>query len=273
MNTRNELINEICTEKNITVDYLSADYILRLAKDGQSRHIFGPYWDLNSAAADRLACDKAGCYTMLHHSGIPAIEHKIMYNPLRWGYLLDSTGTMANALTYFETHNKAVVAKPNKGAQGRDVFLCNTPLQLETAMQTIFSTEPDIALCPYHEIYTEYRVFYLGGQARYIYGKAKGEDWRHNLSQGAKAFEVNDGNLRARLSDLAVLAARCININFATVDIVALEKGELAVLEINSGVQAQYLLEQLPHRWGTIKAIYTDAISSMFSDVYAVQKQ
>jgi len=264
MKIRNELINEICAENNISVDYLSGDYILRLVKGGHPRHIFGPYWDLNSAAADRLACDKAGCYTILNHSGIAAIEHIIMYNPLRWSYLLNETGTMANALHYLEANNRAVVVKPNKGAQGHDVFFCKTPFALETAIQKIFTTEPDVALSPYHEIYTEYRVFYLNGRAYYIYGKTKGDDWKHNLSQGAKAFEVNDGNLRARLAELAIQAAKCININFATVDIASMEMGELAVMEINSGVQAQYLLEQLPHRRGTIKTIYADAIAAMF---------
>ena len=264
MNIRNQLINEICAENNITVHYLSADYILRLEKGNKPRHIFGPYWDINSAAADRLACDKAGCYTMLNHSNIPAIEHIIIYNPLRWSYLLDENGAMKNALSYLEANNRAVVVKPNKGAQGRDVYFCDTPFRLETAMQTIFITEPDAALSPYHEIHTEYRVFYLSGRVYYTYGKTKGDDWKHNLSQGAKAFEVNDGNLRAKLAELAIQAAKCINISFATVDIAELETGELAVMEINAGVQAQHLLEQLPHRRGTIKTIYADAIKAMF---------
>jgi len=266
MKIRNELINEICLHHNITVDYLSEDYLLRLTKGGQNRHIFGPYWDINSAAADRLACDKAGCYTMLNHSDVPAIEHMIMYNPLRWSYLLDENGTMKKALEYFEANNRKVVVKPNKGAQGRDVFFCDTPFALETAFQTIFVTEPDVAICPYYEILTEYRVFYLNGQVRYVYGKTKGDDWRHNLAQGAKAFEVEDGNLRAKLAELAIQAARCINISFATIDIVVLENSELAVMEINAGVQVQILLEQLPHRREKIKSIYADAITSMFEE-------
>ena len=264
MTIRNQLINEICQENNITVEYLSADYILRLVKDGQPRHIFGPYWDLNSAAADRLACDKAGCYTLLNHSGIPAIEHIIMYNPLRWTYLLDNSGMMQNALAYFEANNRMVVAKPNKGAQGRDVFYCDTPLALEQAMQTIYISEPDAALSPYYDIPLEYRVFYLNGRCCYIYGKTKGDDWKHNLSQGAKAFEVDDGNLRAELAELAIQAAQCININFATVDIAMPDGGEPLVMEINAGVQAQHLLEQFPHRRSTIKSIYSDAIKAMF---------
>jgi len=273
MEKRNNLINEICAENDITVDYLSGDYILRLAKGGHNRHIFGPYWDINSAAADRLACDKAGCYTMLHHAGIPAIEHIIMYNPLRWSYLLDDDGMMKKALEYFEANNRKVVVKPNKGAQGKDVCLCETPFAMETAIQRVFVSEPDIALSPYHEIATEYRVFYLNGNVHYIYGKTKGDDWRHNLAQGATAFEVEDKGLYAELAKLAIQAAKCINISFATVDIVTLENGRLAVMEINAGVQVQILLEQMPHLRGKIKDMYTAAIASMFGCSLPIPRQ
>ena len=264
MNIRNELITEICKEQNIKVEYLSSDYLVRFAKGDQTRHIFGPYWDINSAAADRLACDKNGCYTMLNIAGVPAIQHEIIYNPLRWSYLVNDAGTMSKAIAYFEANNKNVVVKPNQGAQGKDVYRCETLLAMEQAIQTIFATEPDVALCPYYEIYTEYRVFYLNGRVHYFYGKTKGDDWKHNLSQGAKAFEVNDANLRDRLTELATQAAKSININFATIDIASLENNALAIMEINSGVQAQRLLEQLPHRRNTIKAMYAEAIGSMF---------
>ena len=263
MNIRNQLINEICKEQGIKIEYLSADYLLRFTKGSQVRHVFGPYWDINSAAADRLACDKNGCYTMLNIAGVPAIEHEIIYNPLRWSYLIDDAGTMSKAIAYFEANGKKVVVKPNQGAQGKDVYYCDNLLAMEQAMQTIFATEPDIALCPYYEIYTEYRVFYLNGRAHYFYGKTKGDDWKHNLSQGAKAFEVNDKKLQAKLEALAIQAAQSININFATIDIASLENNALAIMEINSGVQAQRLLEQLPHRRNTIKAIYAEAIGAM----------
>jgi len=264
MNIRNDLINEICKEKGIRVEYLSQRYILRLTNNETARHIFGPYWDLNSAAADRLACDKSGCYTVLNNCGVSAIEHKLFFNPLQRAYLLAYEGTMQNALAYFETNNSQVVVKPNQGAQGRDVYFCESPKALEHAMQTIFTTDPDAALCPYHAIYTEYRVFYLMGRIYYIYGKTKGDSWKHNLAQGAKAFEINDGSLRTQLSKLAIYAAKSININFATIDIASLENNELRVMEINSGVQAQLLLEQLPHRLKLIKGIYADAIEEMF---------
>ena len=264
MSIRDELIKEICNENGITIQHLSQDYILRLTKGERVRHIFGPYWDINSASADRLACDKAGCYIVMESAGVHAIEHIIIYNPLRWAYLLEDKGTMLDLVAYFEANNRRIVAKPNQGAQGHGVRYCDTLLSLERAVQTTFLTEPAVALSPYHEISTEYRVFYLNGRAYYMYGKTKGDDWRHNLAQGAKAFEVNDDVLQAKLADLAVQAARSIDINFATIDIALLENDALAIMEINSGVQAQYLLEQLPHKRDTVKSIYANAICSMF---------
>ena len=266
MSKRNELLNEICKEQNIRIEYLSNDYILRLTKGDRCRHIFGPYWDINSACADRIACDKSACYTILNNCGVPAIEHFLLFNPLRWSYLLSDKGTMPGVIDFFEANNRKVVVKANDGAQGNDVFLCDTLLAMEQAIQTIFIREPQLALCPYHEIYTEYRVFYLNGRTHYMYGKIKGEgDWRHNLAQGAKAFEVSDSNLREKLSELTIRAAKSIGINFATIDIASLENNELAIMEINSGVQAQYLLEQMPHRRSTIKAIYSEAVCAMFA--------
>ena len=263
---RNDLINEICKEKGIRVEYLSQKYILRLTKGSITRHIFGPYWDINSASADRLACDKAGCYTILSNCKVPSIEHKLFFNPLQRAYLLADEGTMQNALAYFEANNNQVVVKPNQGAQGRDVYFCDSPRTLEHAIQTIFITDPDVSLCPYYAIYTEYRVFYLKGRVHFIYGKTKGETWKHNLAQGAKAFDVNDSGLKAKLAELAIRAAKSIEINFATIDVASLENNELVVMEVNSGVQAQLLLEQMPHRRETIKGIYSEAIGAMFGD-------
>jgi len=264
MNYRNEILNEICKDEGIKIEYLCQKYILRLTKGETTRHIFGPYWDINSAAADRLACDKAGCYAILNNCGVPAIEHKLFFNPLQRAYLLDNEGNMPNALAYFETNGGKVVAKPNLGAQGRDVYYCDSPKSLEHAMHTIFLTEPDVAICPYHKIHTEYRAYYLYGRVYYVYGKVTGDTWKHNLSQGAKAFDVNDHSLKEKLTKLAIQGAKAIDINFATIDIASLENNKLAILEINSGVQAQHLLEQAPHRRSTVKGIYVDAVGGMF---------
>jgi len=269
MTNTNAFISEICAERGITYDAYSHGYILRLTKGNQVRRLYGNYWDLNSATADRLACDKCGCYTLLHASGIPAIAHTLVYNPATRGDWAGEEGTMQTALAYFEKHNRRVVVKPNHGTQGRDVYLCKTPLELEKALMTVFANAPDAALSPYVDIGMEYRVFYLAGRAYFMYGKARGESWKHNLADGATAFELTaesaDANLQAELAALATRAAQCIGIQFASIDIAHLADGSLAIVEINSGVMAVRLLAQLPHLRPTIKDMYAEAVDLLFA--------
>jgi len=269
MNSPRDFVKEICDEEGIALDILSHGYVLRLTKNDTSRQVFGSYWDLNSAAADRIACDKTACYSLLRSSQIPAIPHVLMFNPQRRAGWSGEEGTWTRALHYFEANNQKMVVKPNQGTKGESVYYCDSIPALEAAVQAIFMTQPDAALSPYQEIETEYRVFYLNGKCRYAYGKTKGDSWQHNLSQGATAFEISkstpeDKKKLARLENLASRAASCIGINFATIDIAESAEEKLEIMEINSGVQARQLLEQLPHLQDTIKQIYADAINSMW---------
>lgn len=151
---------------------------------------------------------------------------------------------------------------------GQDIYLCDTIPALEAAAQTIFNTQPNAAMSPYHKIGTEYRVFYVGGECPFAYGKTPdlSRSWQHNLAKGAKAHPLpaNKTRLTNDLNTIASRAAKTIGINFATIDIAELESGELTIMEINAGVQARYLLEQHPHLKDTIHEIYTTAIQLMF---------
>ena len=253
MNEPSDFIKEICGEADILCESLSQGYILRLTKGGRSRHIFGSYWDINSAAADRIACDKTACFLILEKNGIPAILHQIYFNPR-----LKPDWAEKNAQAFLDKHKKVVI-KPNQGTKGLNIFLCQTAQELEAAAQAIFDSHTDAALSPYVEIEHEYRVFYINGKCPLVYGKARSPlSWQHNLSQGARVFEVTDG--AQQLKDLACRAARAIGINFATVDIARTACGEIMVMEINSGVQAKQLLEQLPELRGVVKGIYREAV-------------
>lgn len=274
--SQRDFINEICEEEGIILESLSQGYVLCLTKNGATKRIFGSYWDINSAASDRIACDKSACYLVLDKSGIPAIAHELLYNPLRRIGYAGAKGAWTRALDYFETHNRRVVLKPNQGTKGKDVYYCDSIPALEAAAQAIFANHPDAALSPYSEIETEYRVYYLAGECPFAYGKAKGNNWQHNLSLGATAFEITEpdpsqGKTIAkinkhltRLKTLATIAAECIGITFATIDIAQFPTGELSVMEINSGVQARQLLEQLPHLRPVIKNIYSSALRALY---------
>lgn len=263
MNNQSDFINEICNEEGILLESLSHGYVMRLTKNS-ARHIFGSYWDINSAASDRIACDKTACSSLLKKSEIPAIEHKLLCNPLRYIGWAGKDSTWVRALNFFKKHDSKVVLKPNQGTKGEDIYLCETIPVLEAAAHAIFTKHFDAALSPYNEIETEYRVFYLNGNCRFVYGKAKGYTWQHNLNQGAVAFETSDPTKLAQLEKLATQAANGIGITFATIDIAESLSSGLAIMEINSGVQARQLLEQLPHLRPVIKNIYKDAIQMLF---------
>jgi glutathione synthase/RimK-type ligase-like ATP-grasp enzyme len=257
------LIKEICEENDISVETLSFGYLLRLTKDGQTRHIIGNHIDANAAAADRIASDKCACSLLLNRQGINAIPHELVFNPVRRGNWISGGGTWLQALEYLNKHRRVVV-KPNNGWQGHDVYLCETPAELELALHLIFQKEPDACLSPFYEFDHEYRVFCVYNEALYAYGKKRASgDWKHNLSGGASAFEIKNDELLNKLFDTALNAARCININFATVDIAQLKDGSLIVVEINSGVVAQKLLEQMPEMRSVVKGIYYKAVAGM----------
>jgi len=292
MHTQRDFINEICAEKNITIESLSQGYVLRLTKGSTRRTIYGPYWAINSAASDRIACDKCGCYALLNESGVPAIPHFLLSHPVkRFGWTGD-TGIWSQAIKLLNTH-KTVVVKPNQGSNGNGVQLCENINQLEAAVHSLFAAGADVAVSPFYKIKNEYRVFFLNGECHFAYGKTKNpDDWRHNLSQGATAFELTEqaavplpeGSVAglclaerrglgqrpiimkqlSQLKTLASQAATAIDINFATVDVAEFENGEIVIMEINAGVQAKQLLEQLPHLRPIIKDIYAGAIRAMF---------
>ena len=269
MYSQRDFINEICDEENIEIKSYSGDYVLKLTKNGTTRNIFGAFWDINSAAADRIACDKTACFELLHSSGVPAIEHILFNNPLARQMWAKPEGSWAYALMIFEAFGRQVVLKPNQGTRGNDVFFCDTIPKMEAAAHTIFSNHSAAAISPFVKIHTEYRVFYVCGKCPLVYGKEAGATWQHNLSMGAKAVEFviktnDDKQLLGDLKLLATRSAKRIGINFATVDIAKTESNELFVMEVNSGVQARLLLEQHPHLMDEVRKIYRAAILRMF---------
>ena len=262
--TPKEFAQDICSEHGILYETLSNGHIARLTKGDKIKHLSGPYWDANSAASCRIACDKAACYAILHHSGVPAVAHELLLHPVkRMGYTGEN-GTWLQAIKFFTKHNNCVVVKPNSGSNGYAVQRCETLQELEAAVHLIFAESPSAAISPYYEIKTEYRVFYAFGSCPFAYAKqTSATGWQHNLSQGATAVEIVDTEKLGKLKKMACDAAHAININFATVDIIETMLGEYLVIEINAGVQARQLVTQLPHLYPVAKSIYETAILNM----------
>lgn len=166
------LMKEVCSEMDIKVKKLSYDWILQLSKDGKVRHITGTRFDLNPEATGDIACDKYATYEVLSSQDVPVIEHVMIFNPATRASLIGDEGIWLTVTSEFLKHG-CLVVKPNYGCEGQGVFLCHNIKETEAAIQKLFKTQNSVSVCPYYDIKTEDRTFYLDGEVKLIYGKTK----------------------------------------------------------------------------------------------------
>lgn len=166
------LMRELCTEMGIGFEKLSFGWILQLTKDGKVRHITGNRFDINPEAGGNIARDKYATYEVLKSQNVPIVEHTMIFNPaMREKYISDE-GLSLTIISEFLKFG-CLVVKPNNGCEGIGVFLCHTLKETEIAIQKLFKKHGSISICPFYDIKTEYRTFYLNGKIYLIYGKTK----------------------------------------------------------------------------------------------------
>ncbi len=167
------IIKELCHEMGIKVEKLSYGWLLQLSKDGKIRHITRNHFDNNPQATGEIANDKYATYEVLKSQGVPVIEHTMIFNPATRSKFIPKEGTWDMVLEKFLKHHKLVV-KANDGCQGKEVQLCHNVREIEIAIQKLFHQgQASLSICPFYDIKTEYRTFYLNGEVLFIYGKTK----------------------------------------------------------------------------------------------------
>ena len=86
-------------------------------------------------------------------------------------------------------------------------------------------------------------------------------NWRHNLDAGAEPVLLQQGAVRERCVELALAAAKSIDLRFGSVDVVEVDNS-WRVLEINSGVVMEALSKTRPD---LVYAAYAAALDKAFS--------
>lgn len=202
------MLGEVCEEKGIKMEKLSYNWILQLTKDGKVRHITGCRFDINPEASGDIASDKYATFEVLNSQNIPMIKHTMIFNPASRGAYVDNDGTWLKITSEFLKNGKLVV-KPNNGCEGQGVYLCKTLKEVEVAVQKLFKSNASISICPYYDIITEYRTFYLDGKVFLIYGKTKPfviGDGRKTLGELIEELNLPDKNVvRENISSLDLL--------------------------------------------------------------------
>jgi glutathione synthase/RimK-type ligase-like ATP-grasp enzyme len=85
--------------------------------------------------------------------------------------------------------------------------------------------------------------------------------WRHNLDSGAEPVLLQQGATRERCVEIAIEAAKSIEMRFGSIDVVEVDNG-WRILEINSGVVMEALGKAHPD---LVYAAYSAALDRVFS--------
>lgn len=154
------------------MEKLSYDWVLQLSKDGKVRHITRNHIDINPQATGDIANDKYATYEVLKSQNVSVIEHTMIFNPAMRTKYISEEGIWPTIIAEFKKKG-CLVVKSNNGCQGQEVSLCHTLKETEVAIQQLFENYESVSICPYYDIKTEYRTFYLNGEILLIYGKTK----------------------------------------------------------------------------------------------------
>lgn len=298
------IVGDICEKLGIELSMFSGDWVMRLKKGERAMFVCGYQFPLNDAAAEGICADKAACFAVLNDSGIAAVEHSFFMSPSNIHYsgengnwaemtaLLEKFRRVVVKNNYGTGGANIYIAqtRPELEKAVSDVFrvsrgLSISPyLDIDDEYRTIWCVgEP--MLC-----YRKLRPSVTGDGLRSIAELAaaafgvlpsepdsrldprripeKGETvfltWKHNLGRGASAEILTDDAMREKVTYLASRAARTLNVNFASIDIVRLGD-ELRVLEVNSGIMTEAFASQSRENYLTALSIYERAIRHYFA--------
>jgi len=176
----------------------------------------------NDGHAVERTVDKAMTSFLMHHHGVPT--------PATW---VCESREHAHSIILRETMaGRPLVIKPLFGSQGQGVLRLESgspfPVPMEAHVDGLYylQTYVDSGEGAWHD----HRVFVINGQAVGAMIR-HGSSWVNNVAQGGRCeFLPPTG----AIADLAVAAARAVDIDYCGVDVIRDRQGRLSVLEVNS---------------------------------------
>lgn len=220
-----KIIEEICNEEKIDFKFYSFGYIVKLEKDNKHRYIIGNKFDINMQASGTIMSDKAATYTVLNGHSIPAVEHKIIFNPITREHYVGDDGVYSEVFNYFNEHDRRIVVKSKDGYGGKSVFLCDDIKRLERKVFEILEMKNDLCLSPFYDVKNEYRTFCLGRECLLTYSKNKPYvtgNGKNNVRELIEAYD--SGLLEKFIKEKDAMLENGIDYDYVPID------GEVIVL-------------------------------------------
>jgi hypothetical protein len=197
------VLRDLSRRYGVTLESLAQGWIVRLTRGPVVRYVHGYSFDLNTAATQAIACDKAATSDVLAAAGVPRVEHRLCLHPDKARFV-PHPGNWRGMLDFFESHGRDVVVKDNTGTGGRGVLRARSAVQLEAAALELFRHGHDVALSPFVEIIEERRFVMLDGACEAAYTKVRPAvtgDGRRTVLE-LLAEQVRAGGLSAEMSRL-----------------------------------------------------------------------
>lgn len=293
----NQIIKEICIEENIQCQELSDDWVIKLTKDNTNKFIVGYKFDLNTQAVSEICNDKFALYAVLESEKIPVIKYNILFKneekKLEHYFRLynenvvlkPNNGTCGNNVLHICELNELKEEYQRLIKNHYSVSICPF-YEIESEYRVIYlpnlqytykKVKPIIigdGIRSIKDLLIEFNPSYFSNDDNFNNDKIdinyvpkineKIEyEWRFNLSKGARIDTVDDEE-RKKLLDIVKQILDKIDLKFVSIDIVKLSNGEFRIMEINSGVMMENLINLEKNGYEVAKKIYKEAIDNMF---------
>lgn len=296
MNHMQSIVRDICSENNIEYRLVSKDWIMILKYKNKIRYIVGYKFDLNNHAVGQICDDKYALYDVLKQFHIPVAEHHILFKKYdkdevlkyakKYEYNLvvkSNSGTCGNDM-FHTLEKKDLFISIDKLFEKHDSISISPYYEIKNEYRTIILNDK-VEL-----VYGKRKPIVIGNGKNTIYELLcefnehyfkdlnKNQDlerilkdnelyefnWQFNLSKGSIPFFIKDKDLEEKLKEIALQTAKVLNLNFASIDMIELETGQLLVLEANSGIMMENFIKIIKNGKDTARKIYTKAIEEMF---------
>ncbi len=247
-------LTEACKQLNVNFSFLDEEQnLVELQIHEQTLLFHSNRTPFNTEALAALCLDKGHTWQVLHQHvrmpltlafmdiHVPQKYHRYLHYPTREAII----AKIENTLTY------PLVVKRNRGALGKNVFLCQDRAAVEAALDRIHNKElPSydyIALAqefiPSHQ---EYRLICFRGEPLLLYERYAGDQpfkalyWE--TPTGRPILVEDEALLQEQMAFLQPMFQRLCP-GYVGVDLVRSISGEWVLLELNSGPRVDHFIE------------------------------
>lgn len=242
------IIKRACDDLDIPNEYLGKDkQIFLIAHFGDYKHyFFNRISGLNNESISCMFDDKF--YIQLLLEDVVNMPRTYSYidscaPQLYRSYKTQNTNSkIVNSI--LENHTFPVILKPNKGSFGHNIFLCKNKRDIKRAIRNIYNQKSrhyDHVLLSQDilNIKEEYRVIVYKNKLQFMYKKDISDaKFIGNLSplhwENSKTVLIKDEKLLSEIKDFIKPISIKVDVQYAGLDVVRDEKGNLWLLEINS---------------------------------------